>query len=56
MLRNAIVWHKPYAMPESIRDRMNCRHEMIFLLVKQPSYWPTMAEGLTMRSKSLPLM
>jgi len=26
-------------MPESVRDRLNCRHELIFLLVKQPSYW-----------------
>jgi site-specific DNA-methyltransferase (cytosine-N4-specific) len=39
ILRNAIVWHKPNAMPESVRDRMNCRHELIFLLVKQPAYW-----------------
>ena len=34
ILRNAIVWHKPNAMPESVRDRLNCRHELIFLLVK----------------------
>jgi DNA modification methylase len=39
ILRNAIVWHKPNAMPESVRDRLNCRHEVIFLLVKQPAYW-----------------
>jgi DNA modification methylase len=39
ILRNAIVWHKPNAMPESVRDRMNCRHELIFLLVKQAAYW-----------------
>src|SRR5258708_30693537 len=39
ILRNAIVWHKPNAMPESVRDRLNCRHELIFLLVKQPAYW-----------------
>jgi DNA modification methylase len=39
ILRNAIVWHKPNAMPESVRDRLNCRHELIFLLVKQPRYW-----------------
>jgi site-specific DNA-methyltransferase (cytosine-N4-specific) len=39
ILRNAIVWHKPNAMPESVRDRMNCRHELIFLLVKQTAYW-----------------
>jgi site-specific DNA-methyltransferase (cytosine-N4-specific) len=39
ILRNAIVWNKPNAMPESVRDRLNCRHEMIFLLVKSRSYW-----------------
>jgi DNA modification methylase len=39
ILRNAIVWHKPNAMPESVRDRLNCRHELVFLLVKQPAYW-----------------
>jgi DNA modification methylase len=39
ILRNAIVWHKPNAMPESVKDRLNCRHEPIFLLVKQPAYW-----------------
>jgi DNA modification methylase len=39
ILRNAIVWHKPNAMPESVQDRLNCRHELIFLLVKQPVYW-----------------
>ncbi len=39
ILRNAVVWHKPNAMPESVRDRLNCRHELLFLLVKQPAYW-----------------
>lgn len=39
ILRNAIVWHKPNAMPESVRDRLSCRHELLFLLTKQPSYW-----------------
>jgi DNA modification methylase len=39
ILRNAIIWHKPNAMPESVRDRLNCRHELIFLLVKQSAYW-----------------
>jgi DNA modification methylase len=39
ILRNAIVWHKPNAMPESVRDRLNCRHELVFLLVKQSHYW-----------------
>jgi DNA methylase len=26
-------------MPESVRDRLNCRHELLFLFVKQPAYW-----------------
>jgi DNA modification methylase len=39
ILRNAIVWHKPNAIPESVRDRLNCRYEMLFLLVKQTAYW-----------------
>src|SRR5580704_12137402 len=39
ILRNAIVWHKPNAMPESVRDRLSCRHELLFLLTKSPRYW-----------------
>jgi DNA modification methylase len=39
ILRNAVIWHKPNAMPESVRDRLNCRHELLFLLAKSPSYW-----------------
>ncbi|HEX3962063.1 MAG TPA: site-specific DNA-methyltransferase [Trebonia sp.] len=39
ILRNAIIWHKPNAMPESVRDRLNCRYELLFLLVKQAAYW-----------------
>lgn len=38
-LRNAVVWHKPNAMPESVRDRLSCRHETVFLLTKSPRYW-----------------
>jgi DNA modification methylase len=39
IVRNAIVWHKPNAMPESVRDRMSCRYELVFLLVKSRHYW-----------------
>jgi DNA modification methylase len=39
IIRNAIVWHKTNAMPESVRDRMNCRYELLFLLVKSRFYW-----------------
>ncbi|GDY59668.1 hypothetical protein SVIO_102910 [Streptomyces violaceusniger] len=28
ILRNAIIWHKPNAMPESVRDRLSNRYEM----------------------------
>jgi DNA modification methylase len=39
ILRNAVIWHKPNAMPESVRDRLSCRHELVFLLAKSPGYW-----------------
>jgi DNA methylase len=39
ILRNAIVWHKPNAMPESAQDRLSRRHELLFLLVKQARYY-----------------
>jgi site-specific DNA-methyltransferase (cytosine-N4-specific) len=39
ILRNEIIWSKPNAMPESVRDRLSTRHEHLFLFVKQPSYW-----------------
>ncbi len=38
ILRNEIIWHKPNAMPESIRDRLSSRHEHLFLLTKSPRY------------------
>jgi len=39
ILRNAIVWHKPNAMPESVRDRLSNRYELLFLLTKQQKYY-----------------
>ncbi|AXK36430.1 site-specific DNA-methyltransferase [Streptomyces armeniacus] len=39
ILRNAIVWHKPNAMPESVQDRLSNRYEMLFLLVQQQRYY-----------------
>lgn len=39
IIRNAIVWNKTNARPESVPDRLSTRHEMIYLLVKQPRYW-----------------
>jgi DNA modification methylase len=39
ILRNAVVWHKPNGMPQSVRDRLSCRYELIFLLVQQDHYY-----------------
>lgn len=39
ILRNAIVWAKPNAMPESVQDRLANRHELIFMLTKSRRYW-----------------
>ena len=38
ILRNAIVWHKPNAMPESVTDRLSCRYEQIFMFSKSQRY------------------
>jgi len=38
-LRNDIIWAKPNAMPESVRDRLSTKHEHVFLLSKGPRYW-----------------
>lgn len=38
-LRQDIIWQKPNAMPESVRDRCTKSHEYIFLLSKSPKYF-----------------
>jgi site-specific DNA-methyltransferase (adenine-specific) len=38
LLRNAIVWHKPNGVPASVRDRLTCRYETIFLLARSPHH------------------
>lgn len=38
-LRNAIVWHKPNAMPESVTDRLASDYEHVFMLTKSRRYW-----------------
>ncbi|GAA4474237.1 DNA-methyltransferase [Phytohabitans houttuyneae] len=37
-LRQAIIWHKPNATPESVQDRPSCSHEYVFLLAKSRVY------------------
>lgn len=39
ILRNAIIWHKSNAMPESVTDRLSSRYEMVFMFSKAPRYW-----------------
>jgi DNA modification methylase len=38
-LRQDIIWHKPNAMPESVKDRCTKAHEYIFLLSKSSKYY-----------------
>lgn len=38
-LRSDIVWYKPNAMPESVKDRPTRAHEYVFLLTKAEKYY-----------------
>lgn len=38
-LRSEVVWHKPNAHPESVRDRPTKSHETVFLLSKGQNYY-----------------
>lgn len=39
LLRNKLVWAKPNGMPTSVRDRLACRWEPVFLLTRSPDYF-----------------
>lgn len=39
ILRNAIVWDKPNAMPESVTDRLSTTYETVFMFARSPRYW-----------------
>jgi DNA modification methylase len=39
ILRNAVIWSKPNAMPESVTDRLSTRYEHVFLFSKSRRYW-----------------
>lgn len=39
ILRNEIIWHKPNAMPQSIKDRFSVDFEKVFFLVKNRNYF-----------------
>jgi len=49
LLRSDIVWNKPNAMPESVRDRPSRAHETVFLMTKRPRYY---YDGLAVEEKS----
>ena len=38
-LRSDIIWHKPNAMPSSVKNRPTTDHEYIFLFVKNKDYY-----------------
>jgi site-specific DNA-methyltransferase (adenine-specific) len=38
-LRSDVIWHKPNAMPESVKDRPTRCHEYVFLFSKNESYY-----------------
>lgn len=38
-LRSDIIWHKPNAMPESVKDRPTRSHEYVFMLTKSEKYY-----------------
>ncbi|RPD44874.1 site-specific DNA-methyltransferase [Hymenobacter sediminis] len=39
LIRNSMVWHKPNAMPSSVRDRLTNTWEPVFLLTKEEQYY-----------------
>ena len=39
ILRNAVVWDKPNAMPESVTDRLSTTYELVFMFARSPRYW-----------------
>lgn len=38
-LRSDVIWHKPSAMPEAVRDRPTRAHEYVFMLSKSAKYF-----------------
>ncbi len=39
LLRSDVIWHKPNAMPESVRDRPTKAHEYLFLFTRSERYY-----------------
>jgi len=39
IVRNKIIWYKPAALPESVKDRFTIDYENIYLFTKNPRYY-----------------
>jgi site-specific DNA-methyltransferase (adenine-specific) len=39
LLRNKVVWQKANPMPSSVRDRLTCTWEAVYVFVQQPDYF-----------------
>ena len=39
IVRNDVIWQKPNAVPESVKDRCTCSYEHIIILTKQQVYY-----------------
>jgi len=39
ILRNKTIWHKPNAMPSSVKDRLNTTWEYVYMFAQQQKYW-----------------
>lgn len=51
ILRNTIIWHKPNAMPSSVKDRFNVDFEYLFFFTKSKRYnFETQQEPLSKNS------
>lgn len=39
ILRNELIWHKPNAMPSSVKDRFTVDFEKLYFFTKNKKYW-----------------
>jgi len=39
ILRNKTIWHKPNAMPSSVKDRLNTTWEYVYMFAQRQKYW-----------------
>ncbi len=52
-LRSDVIWRKPNAMPESVKDRPTRSHEYLFLLTKSERYYYNRAAILEANGRNL---